>query len=130
MRATREARRAVVAQILAYAAYVFRLSLGEFERDVLGAHLRSRGFETLAEAAAADDQSGSVDRGEVEEALRANLASGHSRLVLVLDDVPEELVRLIGYLEAMTPELLIDLIKVSQYSIGGSQVLVPPARRS
>jgi hypothetical protein len=45
--------------------------------------------------------------------------------VLVLDEAPEELVRLVGYLEAVTEGLLIDLVTVSSYQVGGSQVLVP-----
>lgn len=64
------------------------------------------------------------------------------RLVLVLDDAPEELVRLVGYLEVVSDKLVIDLITVAQYDVNGAQVLVPqrvdpehvvvepPARRS
>lgn len=50
---------------------------------------------------------------------------GRFRLVLVLDDVPEELVRLVGYLQSITDRLVIDLVTVAAYSIGGSQVVVP-----
>ena len=120
-----EARRAVVAQVLAYAAYLHGLSLTEFERDVLGGHLRKVGHESVVAAVAAKDQSGGVDAAEFEDALSTNLRSGRFRLVFVLDEAPEELVRLVGYLEAMTPELVIDLVVVAQYDIGGSQILVP-----
>ena len=55
-----------------------------------------------------------------------------SRLVLVLDEAPADLVRLVGYLEAKTDGLIIDLITVSAHEIGGSRVIVPtriePAR--
>jgi hypothetical protein len=44
---------------------------------------------------------------------------------LVLDEAPEELVRLVGYLEAVTEGLLIDLVTVASYDIAGSTVIVP-----
>src|SRR5215216_636908 len=42
-----EARRAVVAQVLTYAAHLKGLSPEALERDVLGRHLRGRGYEDL-----------------------------------------------------------------------------------
>lgn len=120
-----EARRAVVAQILSYAAYLFGLTLEQFDRDVLGEHLRQQGFDSVPAAVMTDDQAGGFNRSEFEAALASNLSSGHFRLVLVLDEAPEELVALVGYLEAVTPELVIDLVTVSQYQIGESQLLVP-----
>ena len=44
---------------------------------------------------------------------------------MVIDEAPDELVRLVAYLEAVTPELVIDLVTVSEYEVGGSTVLVP-----
>jgi hypothetical protein len=120
-----EARRAVVAQVLAYAAYMFGLTASEFERDVLGGHLRDRGHDSVFGAVSAVDQAGRIDDVAFTEALEANLAAGRFRLVLVLDEAPDELVKLVGYLEAVTPELVIDLITVSMYDVGGSTVLVP-----
>ena len=54
-----------------------------------------------------------------------SLGQGQFRIVLVLDAVPDELVRLVGYIESITDKLVIDLIAVSAYEVGGSQVLVP-----
>jgi hypothetical protein len=45
--------------------------------------------------------------------------------VLVLDTAPSELVRLVGYLEAVGGNLLIDLVTVTAYDIDGSRVMVP-----
>jgi hypothetical protein len=120
-----EARRAVVSQVLAYAAYLHGLTVTEFERDVLGGHLLRRGHDSVAAAVASADQVGRVDADAFTDALAANLASGRFRLVIVLDEAPDELVKLVGYLEAVTPELVIDLITVSLYDVGGSTVLVP-----
>ena len=103
-----EARRAVVAQALAYAAYLHGLSPGELERDVLGAHLARRGFASLAAAVRADDQAGEFDAGVFTAALAEHLSVGSARIVFVLDSAPPELVRLVGYLEAIAPSLTQD----------------------
>jgi hypothetical protein len=120
-----EARRAVVAQILAYATYLHGLEPATVERDVLGTHLRSRGFERLLDAAAGNDQEGSIDAEAFSLGLREFLKEGRFRLVLVLDEAPAELVRLAGYLGSVAEKLLIDLVTVAAYDISGSQILVP-----
>ena len=120
-----EARRAVVAQILTYAAHLKGLSPEAVERNVLEHHLHKRGYESLQDAVASNDQEGSFDSTTFSEGLTECLVEGHFRLVLVLDEAPQELATLVGYLESVTEELSIDLIAVSAYSIGSSQVLVP-----
>lgn len=120
-----EARRAVIAQVLAYAAYLHGLTPSALEKDVLGTKLRERGYETLADAVRAMDQEGSFDDEVFAEGLEKSLTEGRFRLVLVLDDAPEELVRLVGYLEVVSDKLVIDLVTVAQYDVGGAQVLVP-----
>jgi hypothetical protein len=120
-----EARRAVIAQVLTYAAYLRGIDTDSLERDVLGAHLHKRGYESLAHAAVSNDQEGSFDPGSFAEDLAASLAEGRFRLVLVLDDAPDELIRLVGYLNAVADKLLIDLVTVAAYTIGDSRVIVP-----
>jgi hypothetical protein len=120
-----EARRAVVAQVLTYAAVIYGLDVQTLERDVLGKQLHERGYDSLAGAMAANDQEDSFDAGKFAAGLAENLATGAFRLVLVLDDAPSELVRLVGYLEAVGGNLLIDLVTVTAYDIDGSQVMVP-----
>lgn len=119
-----EARRAVVAQILTYAAHLKGLSPETVEREVLGHHLHNRGYKSLQDAVASNDQEGSFESTSFSEGLTKCLAEGHFRLVLVLDEASQELVTLVGYLESVTEELSIDLITVSAYDVGNSQVLV------
>jgi len=47
------------------------------------------------------------------------------RVVLVLDRAPQDLVRLVGYLEAVTRGLSIDLVTVTSYQVGDRRVVVP-----
>lgn len=120
-----EARRAVVAQILTYAAFLRGLDVPTLEREILGPHLGTLGHEGLTAAVAADDQEGSFDAASFTEGLAASLAEGRFRLVLVLDEAPEELVRLVGYLGSVADKLLIDLVTVAAYDIDNSRMVVP-----
>ena len=105
-----EARSAVVAQILTYAAFLHGMDLATFEQVILAPHLLKRGFDGLAAAVSASDQTGSFDPATFAAGLQESLQEGRFRLVLVLDDAPAELVRLTGYLEAVTDKLIIDLL--------------------
>jgi hypothetical protein len=120
-----EARRAVVAQVLTYAAYLHGLERAELERAVLGGHLRRRGYESLLAAVAGEDQERSLDADAFDQGLTESLAEGRFRVVIVLDAAPAELVRLVGYLEAVTDKLLVDLVTVTAYDVNGARVLVP-----
>ena len=91
-----EARRAVGTQILTYAAHLKGLSPETVERDALGRHLRDRGYESIQDAISSNDQEGSFDPATFSEGLTESLTKGHFRLVLVLDEAPQELVTLLG----------------------------------
>jgi hypothetical protein len=120
-----EARRAVVAQILAYAAFLRGTTLEELEGGILRVSLSRQGTQTIGSLVEAQDKEGSYDPGGFAAGIEGSLANGRFRLVLVLDDAPPELVRLVGYLEEIAPELVIDLITVTAYEVEGKQVLVP-----
>ncbi|MEI6665761.1 MAG: hypothetical protein WCL53_06355 [Chloroflexota bacterium] len=120
-----EARRAIVSQVLAYAAYLHGMDVEQLETKVLARHLASRDYESLLDAARKNDQERAIDSATFESNLRSFLNDGRFRLVLVLDDAPAELVKLVGYLGAVADKLLIDLITVSAFEVGGAQVLMP-----
>lgn len=126
-----EARRVVVAQVLTYAAYLRGMDRATLEKEVLGGYLGGRGWTTLDDAVQAADQEGSFDAVTFDAGLRACLADGRFRIVLVLDSAPPELTQLVGYLEAVAG-LVIDLVTVSAYTVGEERLLIPqrvdPAR--
>lgn len=119
-----EARRAIVTQTLAYAAYLHGEDSDHVESGILKTHLQERGYESLAGAVSSGAQAG-FDEAPFREGLEDGLASGRFRLVFVLDEAPAELVRLVRYLEAVAGELIIDLVTVAAYQVNGAQVLVP-----
>ncbi len=120
-----EARRAVVAQVLTYAAFLRGMDPDRFEKEILQQHLQKSGHVSLADAVAEDIQGAAFDRAVFDSGLKASLADGRFRLVLVLDEAPQELVRLVGYLAVIAEKVIIDLVTVSSYDVGSSRVLVP-----
>lgn len=120
-----EARRAVVAQALAYAAYLHGVGAEEFETAILGLHLQKAHHDSLADAMRASDQEGAFDEESFGNALAEHLRDGSFRVVFVLDEAPSELVRLAGYLETIADRIVVDLVTVSAYEVGGSQILLP-----
>jgi hypothetical protein len=124
LRKNAEARRAVVAQILTYAAYLKRFAFEELEA-LLRPHLAQLDATSIADAVGRSDQSGQFDSRGFEDALTACLANGAFRLVLVLDAAPSELVQLVGYLESISSGIVVDLVTVSAFEVGEEQILVP-----
>jgi hypothetical protein len=116
-----EARRAVVAQVLTYAASLKGLDPAVLERSLGGGYLH--GHKSLRDAVASEDQEGSFDPEAFSEGLAQCLSKGHFRLVL--DEAPEELIMLVGYLESVTEGLLVDLVAVLAYEVNGSHVVIP-----
>jgi hypothetical protein len=123
LRNNAESRRAVVAQVLSYAAGLHGMTVDEFEQGVLAKCLAGQSLvDKVREAAQAE----AVEPEEFRQTVHETLQSGGFRLVLVLDQAPPDLVALVGYLEAVsTQDLVIDLITVSSYEIAGQRVVVP-----
>lgn len=121
-----EARRAVVAQALAYAAFLRGFTVEELECGPLNGPLQKIGYTSLDEAVRGQDQESAVDLDTFRSSLQEYLNSGEFRVVLVLDEVSTELERLTGYLDSVTvPGLTIDLVTVSVYKIGNSEIALP-----
>ena len=120
-----ESRKAVVSQILTYAAGLYGLTYEALERDILGTHLLGWRTTPWSRPCARTIRAGTSTSTPSRPACSASLEEGRIRLVLVLDEAPADLIRLVGYLEAVAPGLVIDLITVASYRVGDSQVLVP-----
>ena len=118
-----EARRAVVAQILAYAAHLHGTTREQLE-DRVGSSLRQCGHESLVDAVRST-QEDAFDADGFTAALEDHLREGRFRLVFVLDSVPPELMTLVAYLEHVTDKLVIDLVAVNSFNVGGRSVVLP-----
>ena len=121
-----EARRAIVSQIIAYAAFLHGFDVEALEQGPLRKHLADAGHRSILGAVQAHDQEGSVDPDSFRNSLQECLDTGSFRLVFVLDEVPAELEWLVAYLDTVTvQELTIDLITLRTYEINGTRVVLP-----
>ncbi len=121
-----EARRAIVSQVLAYAAFLHGTEVDSIERGPLRNSLVAAGHGSILEAVQAEDQEGAVDGESFNDAMQEFLDKGNFRLVLVLDEVSAELAQIISYLDAITTQrLTIDLMTVSVFEINGAQIALP-----
>ena len=119
-----ESRRAVVAQILAYAAYLHGMTQAQLE-DRLRESLEDNGHATILDAVTASDKEGTFDQDEFTATLDDHLKEGLFRLVFVLDDVPQELMMLVAYLDNVAEKLIIDLVAVGAFDVNGTPVMIP-----
>lgn len=121
-----EARKAIVSQIIAYAAFLQGFDSESLELGPLRRSLADAGYNSIFDAVEAQDQEGAVDADSFTASLQDYLQRGSFRLVLVLDDVPTELERVVAYLDAITVQALtIDLITLKVYEVNGAQVALP-----
>jgi hypothetical protein len=116
-------RREVVGQMLDYAANAVRYwPIGELRAafDETAAASGTTGEARLREAIP------DVDVEEFWGRVAANLAAGHVRMVFVADELPDELIRVIEFLnEQMSPAEVLG-VEVPQFvGADGHQVLVP-----
>ena len=121
-----EARRAVVAQVIAYAAFLQGFDVKSLEQGPLRKSLAAAGYGSILDAVQAQDQEGAVDAASFSASMQEFLDQGNFRLVLVLDEVSAELDRVVAYLDTITVQALtIDLITIKVYEVNGAQVALP-----
>jgi hypothetical protein len=61
--------------------------------------------------------------------VESNLAREHVRIVLVTDRMPDELIRVVEFLDARLPDVEVRAVEVSLYGAGSVSALVPRATR-
>jgi len=121
-----ESRRAVVSQVLAYAASLRGLTVDDLEQGPLRRHLSGAGHESALDAVQSQDQEGAVDAESLTASLQEHLDRGSFRVVLVLDDVPSEPKRIVGYLDVVTAQtLIIYLLMIKVFEVNGAQIALP-----
>ena len=120
------ARRDIVSQVLAYAAFLHGYNVDNLEQGLLRRALTDSDYASILDAVQANDQEGAVDADSFAASMQQYLDQGNFRLVLVLDEVSAELERLIAYLDAITlQDLTIDLISLTVYDVNGAKVALP-----
>jgi hypothetical protein len=110
-----QARREIVGQLVDYVSTLTEYTVDELDELVSGRV--SDAIDVMAKDEA--------DRKKIWQMVGANLRTGLARYILVLDDVPSELSRIVRFL-AMRSNLDIRLVEISTYiSVSGETFFVP-----
>lgn len=121
LEANREARRAVVAQLLEYASQLWGMAYEEFEALLL----EKEGMEL------ADLVREKASQGWSEEAFRSGvqrvLENGTFRLVIAISGMNPELEHILEYVNSCG-RIRLEALELQQFSDGENQVLVPTLR--
>ena len=126
-----EARRAVIAQVMEYGAYVSEWTVVELQ-DEMEAFLASekcpeklRG-NTVDEAIGVllENASGSEDARDFLARVEQNLRAGKLRLIVAVDEVGEEAQKIVTFVNSFST-FDIFLLKISEYKDGSTTILVP-----
>jgi hypothetical protein len=97
LHANPEIRRQVVGQLLAYASAIWHMSFADLD----DAFRRSAAKRSLSDAFVDGRE---FDAEEFRQAVGDNLASGSMRLIIAVDEITEELKRIVTYLNAHTTQ--------------------------
>lgn len=120
----RELRRTVVGQMLEYAAYASRSWTAEELRHVFERQAEERN-ETLNELLSTLVNEEEVDEHSFWEDVAKNLAANRLRLLFVADDIPDELARVVAFLNEQMDNIEVLAIEVKQFRGEAGQILVP-----
>ena len=118
-----EIRRTVIGQMLEYAAHAARTWTADTLR---------RAFEESTEDPGAElgkllqpDSEDEPDADDFWERVATNLAAARLRLLFVADDIPDELERVVEFLNAQMPEIEVLAVEIKQFKGDSRQTLVP-----
>ena len=117
--ANSEVRRAVVGQMLDYAAHAARVwTADELRRRF---EERPHADERLADLLG-DEES---DADEFWDAVATNLSAGRLRLLFVADAIPDELAQVVEFLNRQMPDVEVLAVEIKQFRGESTQTLVP-----
>ncbi|MFQ5882100.1 MAG: hypothetical protein ACE5I9_06465 [Candidatus Methylomirabilales bacterium] len=115
-----ESRRKVIGQILEYASFLWGMSYREVNTRIQ--RLKGKPLPDLIEEAVA----GEWDRTSFEEGVTQLLANGSFILIIVVDEINEELRRIIRYVnECSESAFSLHALEVHRFKANGTEILVP-----
>ena len=118
-------RRTIVGQMLEYAAHAQQTWTIEELRQTFETRAEERGNtaeEELVQLLGSDTE---VDVDAFWEKAATNLAASRLRLLFVSDDIPDELERIVTFLNSQMPNIEILAVEIKRFKGGSSQTLVP-----
>jgi hypothetical protein len=113
-----EARRKVVGQILEYASFLWRMSFDDFDE----LFVRRRDKSVLALLA---EQKPEILSDVIRETVKRNLSQGKFQLLIAVDQINDELERIISYFAECGGGIQLEALELELYIDGKTQILVP-----
>ena len=120
-----EIRRTVVGQLLEYAANAAATWSAEDLRTSFEATATKRGLEPAQELERLLETDRERDADSFWDDVATNLVAHRLRLLFVADDIPDELERIVRFLNASMPDIEVLAVEVKQFRGDSSQTLVP-----
>ena len=115
-----EIKRKVIGQILEYAAYLWGMSYEEIDRQIQ--KLKGKSLVDLVAASVA----GEWDEEQFREGIKQTLETGSFILIIVVDEINEELRRIIRYLnECSKSAFSLHALEMKRFHFEKIEVLVP-----
>ena len=121
---SRELRRTVVGQMLEYAAHAWRTWSTDDLRGLVGRQAEEQettAQELLAELLDEEDP----DADAFWDDVATHLAAKRLRLLFVADEIPDELARVVEFLNEQMPNIEVLAVEIKQFRGETDQVLVP-----
>jgi len=113
-----EARRKVIGQVLEYAAYLWQMPFEEFDSLFI-----KRGGKPVLELLEKGNQR--IAREDARSAIARNLSSGAFQLFIAVDEMNEELEKIIGYVSSRGSGLRLEVLEFALHQSGKTEILVP-----
>ena len=118
-----EIRRTIVGQMLEYAAHAARTWTADTLRRAFEESTNDPSTELGKLLQPAGDEEPDADA--FWEQVATNLAAARLRLLFVADDIPDELARVVGFLNAQMPGIEVLAVEIKQFKGDSRQTLVP-----
>ena len=119
--ANQEIKRRVIAQVLEYGAYLWKMSYDELNKRIF-----SRTQKNLAELVGEAAEDPEWDEEAFRSAVGTNLSRGSFVLVIAVDEMNEELNRTMRYLNTCgNPEFAFTVLEMRRYHRDTTEILVP-----
>ena len=123
--ANSEIRRAIVGQMLDYAAHAAETWTADELRMAFEAQTRKRDVDPEEELAGLLGGDTEPDVDGFWDDVSTNLAAKRLRLLFVADAIPDELARVVEFLNAQMPNIEVLAVEIKQFQGESAQTLVP-----
>ena len=120
-----EIRRAIVGQMLEYAAHAAGSWTADELRRAFEETTRASGLDPGDELATLLQTDGEPDADDFWRKVAVNLDAKRLRLLFVADDIPDPLKRIAAFLNEQMPDIEVLAVEVKQFHGGSSQMIIP-----